>query len=342
MKAGWIGQIAGVSWGAPTEFQWQDEIIPADKMPAWRPEMINDAFGQDDLYVEMTFLRSARAIRYRRLDPASRHRLCQQRLSALVRQQRGSDEPPPRNRATGLRSSAVQQVPERHRLSDRGRLLGPDRSRPAAGGRGSGRAVRTPDELRRRHVCRASSSVPCTRPRSSRAIRSRSSKRRCEAIPRDSQYAEMVRDLVAWYRADPDHWEATWEKCQEKYRREPAYQKASNGGIDCKINGAYVLMGLLYGQRDPDQTILISCRCGMDSDCNPSSSAGVLFTTMGFRSCPRGSIPAWTSNASSATPPTTSRSLLDVCEKLTRDSPGSAGRAQSNARPVGTSALSSQ
>ena len=28
------------------------------------------------------------------------------------------------------------------------------------------------------------------------------------AIPPDSQYAEMVRDLVAWYRADPDDWEA--------------------------------------------------------------------------------------------------------------------------------------
>ena len=58
MKAGWIGQIAGVSWGAPTEFKWQDKIIPEDKMPAWKPAMINDAFGQDDLYVEMTFLRT--------------------------------------------------------------------------------------------------------------------------------------------------------------------------------------------------------------------------------------------------------------------------------------------
>lgn len=56
MKAGWVGQIVGVAWGAPTEFKWQDQIIPADKMPVWKPGMINDAFGQDDLYVEMTFL----------------------------------------------------------------------------------------------------------------------------------------------------------------------------------------------------------------------------------------------------------------------------------------------
>jgi len=57
MMAGWIGQMAGVGWGAPTEFQWRSEIIPEDKVPEWKPEMIN-VFGEDDLHVEMTFLRS--------------------------------------------------------------------------------------------------------------------------------------------------------------------------------------------------------------------------------------------------------------------------------------------
>ena len=57
MKAGWIGQIFGVSWGAPTEGRYQ-KIMPAEKMPPFREELINDAFGQDDLYVEMTFLRT--------------------------------------------------------------------------------------------------------------------------------------------------------------------------------------------------------------------------------------------------------------------------------------------
>ena len=57
MKAGWIGQMAGVGWGAPTEFRWQSKIIPEDKVPEWKPEMIN-VHAQDDLYVEMTFMRS--------------------------------------------------------------------------------------------------------------------------------------------------------------------------------------------------------------------------------------------------------------------------------------------
>ena len=57
MKAGWIGQMAGVGWGGPTEFKWKGEIIPAESMPEWSPELINQ-YEQDDIYVEMTFLRT--------------------------------------------------------------------------------------------------------------------------------------------------------------------------------------------------------------------------------------------------------------------------------------------
>ena len=57
MKAGWLGQMAGVGWGAPTEFNFNARMIPADKVPAWEPEMINQQY-QDDIYVEMTFLKT--------------------------------------------------------------------------------------------------------------------------------------------------------------------------------------------------------------------------------------------------------------------------------------------
>src|SRR5512141_1673144 len=58
MKAGWLGQMAGVAWGAPTEFKWRGQIIPADKTPKWVPDPINGSCQQDDLYVDMTFLRT--------------------------------------------------------------------------------------------------------------------------------------------------------------------------------------------------------------------------------------------------------------------------------------------
>jgi hypothetical protein len=52
--------------------------------------------------------------------------------------------------------------------------------------------------------------------------------------------------------------------------------------MDAKLNGAYIVVGLLYGEGDPDKTITISMQCGRDSDCNPSSAAGVLFTSIGY------------------------------------------------------------
>ena len=57
MKAAWIGQMAGVGWGGPTEFKWIGQIMPQDQIPLWKPGLINQ-FGQDDIYVEMTFLRT--------------------------------------------------------------------------------------------------------------------------------------------------------------------------------------------------------------------------------------------------------------------------------------------
>ena len=34
MKAGWLGQMAGVGWGAPTEFNFNAMIIPEYDQPA--------------------------------------------------------------------------------------------------------------------------------------------------------------------------------------------------------------------------------------------------------------------------------------------------------------------
>src|SRR5512136_1952869 len=55
MKGAWIGQMAGVGWGQPTEFKVKGALIPEDRMPPWKPEMVNQ-HNNDDCYVEMTFM----------------------------------------------------------------------------------------------------------------------------------------------------------------------------------------------------------------------------------------------------------------------------------------------
>ena len=102
--------------------------------------------------------------------------------------------------------------------------------------------------------------------------------------------------MLRWYKQYPDDWTKTWQLINEKYQLQPAVpavllQRARRMtfNIDAKINGAYIVMGLLYGRGDPDETIIIAMRCGQDSDCNPSNAGGILFTTIGFRSCRRSS-----------------------------------------------------
>ena len=107
MKAGWIGQIAGVSWGAPTEFKLRGPDHPRGRdAQVDSPAMINDAFGQDDLYVEMTFLRSLEqygldvSIRQAGIDFANSG------YPLWCANNAGRDEPPQRHRPARLQPSA--------------------------------------------------------------------------------------------------------------------------------------------------------------------------------------------------------------------------------------------
>lgn len=285
MKAGWIGQMAGVAWGAPTEFKWKDAIIPADKLPAWKPAMINDSFTQDDLYVEMTFLRTLEqyswdvSIRQAGIDFAnSKYPLWCANRAGRTNLRKGIAPPDSSHPQFNKCPNDIDYQIE----ADFSGLIAPGLPQAAIDlGEKFGRLMNYGDGMYAGQFVGALYAAAFFEREPVRIVETA-----LAAIPSDCQYAEMVRDLLAWHRADPVNWEKTWRLCQEKYRRHPAYQKASNGGIDCKINGAYVLMGLLYGGRDLDQTIIIATRCGQDSDCNPSSAAGVLFTTLGFAKLP--------------------------------------------------------
>src|SRR6476661_7225008 len=54
IAGGWAGQMIGVSFGAPTEFRYREQMIEGS-LPEWKPERVSNAIVQDDLYVDMTF-----------------------------------------------------------------------------------------------------------------------------------------------------------------------------------------------------------------------------------------------------------------------------------------------
>jgi hypothetical protein len=317
MQAGWIGQIAGVSLGAPTEFQWRGQIIPADKMPRWQPKLINDAFAQDDLYVEMTFLRTLEqygidvSIRQAGLDFAnSRYDLWCANLAGRTNLRNGIAPPDSGHPKFNKCPNDIDYQIE----ADYSGLISPGLPNAAVAlGEKFGRLMNYGDGMYAGQFVGALYSA---------AFFETDPAKLCEeavkAIPAESQYAEMVRDMVAWHRADPSDWQKTWRLAVDKYRNNPAYQKASNGDIDCKINGACVLLGLLYGDRDLEKTMTIACRGGYDSDCNPSSAGGVLFTTIGFAKLPDRFTKELDLKRKFSYTAYNVPELIDVCEKLAR------------------------
>jgi len=320
MKAGWIGQMAGVGWGGPTEFRYKGEIIPADKMPEWKPELINQ-FGQDDIYVEMTFLRTLElygfnaSIRQAGIDFAnSGYPLWHANRAGRDNLRSGIAPPDSGHPKFNKHADDIDYQIE----ADFSGLIAPGLPNIAIElGEKFGRLMNYGDGLYGGQFVGGMYAEAFFEDNMEKVVRAG-----LKCIPEDSQYAECILDVLAWYNQNPDDWEKTWQLIEDKYNRNVAYRRFSCGGpesdfnIDAKINGAYIVMGLLYGKGDPDQTIIISTRCGQDSDCNPSNAGGILFTSIGFSKLPEKFKSALNPEGKFSHTPYNFPTLVQVCEEL--------------------------
>ena len=291
-EAAWVGQIAGVCWGAPTEFKFVDTIMPDDKVPVWRPEMINDAFRQDDLYVEMTFLRTLECdgldvdIRRAGIDFAnSRYPLWCANVAGRSNLRKGIAPPDTGHPEFNSRGNDIDYQIE----ADFAGIISPGLPNSVIGlSQTFGRLMNYGDGVLGGVFIGAMYAEAYFATNSLALIQAG-----LAAIPAESDYAEMVRSIIEWHTEDPTDWEGCWRKIVAKYRPAgkgrpgPKYVwRDTNGDIDVRINGAMVVLGLLYGDGDLDRTMRIALRGGYDSDCNPSSAGGPLFATVGSRNLP--------------------------------------------------------
>jgi ADP-ribosylglycohydrolase len=96
-------------------------------------------------------------------------------------------------------------------------------------------------------------------------------------IPRNSRLAEAGRKALQWSREFPT-WEACWNRARQDY-----------GGLNWvhTINNAlWVMLGLLYGEKDFGRTIAIAVRCGDDTDCNGATAGSILGAMLGADALP--------------------------------------------------------
>lgn len=107
-------------------------------------------------------------------------------------------------------------------------------------------------------------------------------------IPGESTFAQCINDVIKWHSENPNDWKATWYKTNRKWSEDIGSPTGvfEPFNIDAKINSAWVVMGLLYGNGNFTRTFEIATRCGDDADCNPATAGGVLASIVGYKAIP--------------------------------------------------------
>ncbi len=281
MKAGWIGQMAGVGWGAPTEFRVQGRRSSRrTRCPQWKPAMVNQ-FHQDDIYVEMTFLRTLElygfdvSIRQAGIDFAnSGYPLWHANRAGRDNLRSGIAPPDSGHPKFNKHADDIDYQIE----ADYSGLIAPGMPNVAIElGEKFGRLMNYGDGLYGGQFVGGMYAEAFFEDRPW----PRSSRPGCAASPPRASTPSASATSGPLARKPSGR---LAEGLATDQREVPAESGATAGSraagprttfnIDAKINGAYIVMGLLYGKGDPDQTIVIATRCGQDSDCNPSNAGG--------------------------------------------------------------------
>jgi hypothetical protein len=357
LAGAWVGQMVGVAYGAPYEFRSQGAIDEGEYR-AWQPEFIANAIEQDDLYVEMTWLR---CLEEHGLDvtpaqagaafAATQFPLWHANAAGRDNVRKGILPPasgqPEHNPhwadidyqieadALGILCPGLPQ--EANRLGGVfGRVMNSGDGLYgglfmqgmycAAYFEGSGFGVQGSAKTGQRSVVSGQEESDAARgfggaPGSGDADAAieRVIAAGLACIPADSRYAACVRDVVAWHRAEPADWRATWRRIEAKYNDDQDCAPGDPYNINAHLNGAYIVTGLLYGGDNFWQVCEIATRCGQDSDCNPSSAAGVWGCLHGLAALPpeaRAGLPAIADRKFLYTPYNYGE-LLQVCQQLT-------------------------
>jgi ADP-ribosylglycohydrolase/Carbohydrate esterase 2 N-terminal len=285
IRGGWAGQMIGVSFGAPTEFKSNGVRIEGEL--TWAAERIRNAIEQDDLYVEMTFAEvmdriglDATTEQYGEAFRTSKYALWHANASARKWLNRGVKAPLSGHPRYNLHANDIDFQIE----SDFIGLMTP--GLPQEANRFCDRVGRVMN-----HGDGLYGGMFVTNMYAA-AFFETDVRRIVEAglagIPADSGYGRIIRDVLDWSARHPDDWTKTWQLIQDTWDKDDPCPDGAHRpfNIDARLNGAYIAVGLLYGRGDFAKTVELTTRCGQDSDCNPSSAAGILGVVLGYSKIP--------------------------------------------------------
>lgn len=289
IRGGWAGQMIGVSYGAPTEFRSKGKIIVGNlnHYLDWSPSRLKNAIDQDDLYVEMTFAEvmdkvglDATTEQYGEMFKDSKYQLWHANAGARRNLNRGIKAPMSGDPKYNIHANDIDFQIE----SDFIGLMTP--ALPREGNKYAdrvGRVMNWGDGLYGGMFFSGMYAAAFVENDPRKVV-----EQGLRSIPAESAYAKLIIDVLRWSAENPNDWMKTWQFIEDKWDKgdvctEGALQPFN---IDAKINGGYVALGLLYGKGDFAKTLEVATRSGQDSDCNPSSAAGILGVMLGYNRIP--------------------------------------------------------
>ena len=285
MAGSWVGQMIGVTWSAATEFRYNGLIIPQGEVPAWTPTMVNDAFGQDDLYVEVPFIEAMKdkgvmatideiAPYFRDSKFALAHANYQGRLNL----QMGIEPALAGHYKYNQHADDIDWQIEADFL---GNIFPGNPSLAAERAFEIGHLMNYGDGVYGGVFVSAMHAAAFFTDDLRQIIDIG-----IASVPEGTEFRAVCEQVVACYESGMS-WEECWQDIEKDWAADdkcPDFPGPQN--IDAKINAAYILIGMLWGKGDLEDTIVISMRCGQDSDCNPSSAAAILGVMYGLSGLP--------------------------------------------------------
>jgi hypothetical protein len=281
IRGGLAGQMVGVSYGAPTEFRALGKIYAREIK--WKPSRVKNSISQDDLYVEMTFAEvmdrvglDATTEQYGEAFRDSKYSLWHANAGARRNLNNGIKAPMSGHPKYNVHANDIDfqieadfiglmtpGMPQRMiELCDRvGHVMN------YGDGVYGGMFVcgMYSEGYFETDVCKVvEAGVAC--------------------MPEGSGYRAIIEDVIATHEKYPDDWKECWRIINEKWDKHDSCPDGALApfNIDARLNGAYIAVGMLYGDGDFAKTLEISTRCGQDSDCNPASAGGVLGVMYGY------------------------------------------------------------
>jgi ADP-ribosylglycohydrolase. len=287
IKGGWAGQTIGVSFGAPTEFNYNGVMIPDSVSLGMTDDQIERYFNNDDIYLDLSFVEvlervglDAPADSFAVAFARAGYELWHANQAARYNILNGIMPPESGHWLNNPHADDIDYQIE----SDFAGLMNPGMPNSASEISDKvGHIMNYGDGWYGGVYVGAMYALAFVSDDIHFVVNEA-----LKTIPEQSDFYQCIADVIKWHKQYPDDWKQNWHEIQKKWAEEVGCPDGvfAPFNIDAKINAAYIVLGLLYGAGDYTKTLEISTRAGQDSDCNPSSAGGILGTMLGYSNIP--------------------------------------------------------